>query len=169
MPISVSNQAYVFLCSVLGGILIAFVYDAFRIKRKVVKTGTVFIQLEDFAYWLIVAIIMFGIVYYSNEGEIRGYIFLGTILGVVLYILLLSRIIMGTALFLLRLIYKILKTVWMIVSYPIKLLIRIIAIPARFIAKMAGKGLKSIRRAGRNRLSRVAIWRRVFRNIRKKI
>jgi len=65
--------------------IIAFIYDAFRIKRRAVKTSALVTYIEDIIYWIIVSIIMFAVVYYSNEGEIRGYLFLGTILGAVLY------------------------------------------------------------------------------------
>jgi hypothetical protein len=33
------------------------------------------IYVEDFFYWIIAALVMFAIVYLSNDGELRGYIF----------------------------------------------------------------------------------------------
>ena len=169
LPVSVSNQAYIFLCSILGGILIAFIYDAFRVARKAVKTGSIVTHLEDFIFWIIVAVIMFGVVYYSNEGEIRGYIFIGTVLGVVLYVLLLSRFVMCAALFILRIIYIILKTFWMVISYPFRVMYNVASVPVRYSSKLLGKGFKGIRRAGKNQMAKASMIKRMFKNMLKKI
>ena len=169
MPVSVSNQAYVFLCSVIGGMLIAFIYDVFRIKRKAIKTRSIFIHIEDFLYWIIVAIVMFALVYYSNEGEIRGYIFLGNILGVILYSLLLSKIIINSSMFILNVIYKILKTICIVLLYPFKIVLKILKIPERFIFKILRGIYRKLRGAGKNRLAKVKIWRKVLKNFSKKI
>lgn len=169
MPVSLSNQAHVFLCSVLGGILIAFIYDAFRIRRRAVKSGSIIIYVEDLIYWIIAAIVMFGVVYYSNEGEIRGYIFIGAVIGVVLYVLLLSKFIMAAALFILKVLSSIMKFVWVIVSYPFRLIIRILAVPARLTVKAAKKGARGARRIARSRLTKASMLRRMFKNMLKKI
>jgi spore cortex biosynthesis protein YabQ len=165
LPVSVSNQAYIFLCSVLGGMLIAFLYDVFRIKRKAVKTSSFIVYIEDLIYWIIVALVMFGVVYYSNQGEVRGYIFIGTAIGVILYLLLLSKLVMRASLFVLRIVFKVLRTVWLILTYPIRVVFKVLKIPGTLMLK----GLKKVKRAGKSRLSGVRIWRRLFRNIRKKI
>lgn len=169
MPISVNDQAYIFLCSVVGGALIAFIYDAFRIKRKAIKTNTIIIHLEDFLYWILVAIIMFAVVYYSNEGEIRGYIFIGTAIGIVLYLLLLSRFVVAAALFILTVLYKALKLIYSIISYPVVAFFRIISVPVRFLLKKTKAMWKKMRQLGKRRLTMVSIWHRIFKNARKKI
>jgi len=169
LPISVTNQAYVFLCSVAGGIVIAFIYDIFRIKRKAVRTRSLMIQFEDLLFWIIVAVVMFAVVYYSNEGEIRGYIFIGTIIGVILYALLFSRIIVKTSLFILKIIYRILKFIWLVVSFPFKILFKVFAVPARFFLKISRKGVRRTRSITRNRLTKAAFWKKVRKNMKKKI
>ena len=169
MPISVSNQAYIFLCSVLGGMLIAFIYDIFRISRKAVRTGSLFIHLEDFIYWIIIAVVMFGVVYYSNDGEIRGYIFLGAMIGVVLYVLLLSKIVVRSSLLIIRIVFKVVKTIWMIISYPFKVIFKAISYPVGIIYKNSRKRLREVRGYGRNKVSKASIWRKVLKNVRKKI
>lgn len=169
MSISVSGQAFTFLCSVIGGVAIALIYDIFRIKRKAVKTGKFMTYIEDLFFWLLVAVVMFTMLYYSNEGELRSYLFLGAFIGVVFYALLFSKPIMNSSLFIINIIRKIFKAVWSVVSYPFRLLFRLLAIPMRISRRLAGKSLRGIRKTGRNRLARVAIWRRAFKNMRKKI
>lgn len=169
MTISVSAQAFTFMCSVVGGIAIALIYDIFRIKRKAFKTGNLAIYIEDLLYWLLVAVIMFIMVYYSNEGELRSYLFIGAFLGVVFYAMLLSKPVMNSSIFIINIIRKIFKTVYFVVSYPFRLIFRLLAIPVRISRKFAGKSLQSIRKTSRNRLAGAAIWRRAFKNMRKKI
>lgn len=169
MPISVSNQAYIFLCSVIGGMIIAFIYDAFRIKRKAVKTRNLMIHIEDFVYWMLVAVVMFTVVYYSNEGEIRGYIFIGTVIGVILYIMLLSKIITESSLFIIKVVSSILKFVWRVVTWPFMISYRILRVPVRFVLKISGKAARKVKGAGKVRLAKAAIWRKIFKNFRKKI
>lgn len=147
----------------------AFIYDLFRIKRRAIKAGRVITFIDDILYWIIVALLIFLVIYISNEGEIRGYIVLGTLLGVVLYILLLSRIVVKSSLFVLRLLSVVLKKIWMIATWPIRLLFKVLARPARAIISLVGKALRKVRRAGRHRISRIRMWTRVFRNFRKKI
>lgn len=169
MTISVSTQAFTFLCSVIGGIAIALIYDIFRIKRKVFKTGRLLTYIEDLLFWLLVAVVMFAMVYYSNEGELRSYLFIGAFIGVVFYAMLLSKPIMNSSLFIINILRKVFKITFTIVTYPFMLLFKLLAIPLRISRKFAGKSLRSIRKTGRNRLAGAAIWRRAFRNMRKKI
>lgn len=169
MQVSVSNQAYVFLCSILGGILIAFIFDLFRIKRKAVVTGNLLTYFEDLLYWIIAALVLFAVVYYANEGELRGYILIGIVIGAALYIVLLSRTVIKITLKLIRLVYKILELLWHIISYPIKFILKVISIPALLVLNSILKLLKIIRRIRKAGLLRLSIGRRLFKNARKKI
>jgi len=109
----VSSQAVIFLYTVIGGAAIALVYDLFRILRKAVRTGSLVTYAEDLLFWLIVSVIMFLTIYYSNDGELRAYLFIGACIGVILYALLLSRIVMASSLFIIR-----------IVSWPFRYIFR---------------------------------------------
>lgn len=169
MIISVSAQAYVFLCTIAGGMAIALVYDIFRIFRKAVKTGSVITYVQDLLYWLIVAAIMFLTIYYSNDGELRAYLFIGTFIGVVLYALLFSRIIMSSSLFIIKMVSYVIKALIFITSYPVRLILRIMAVPAHKLARTARKTIRKARRSGKVRLSKVTFLKKTFKNIRKKI
>jgi len=169
VPISVSTQAYIFLCAIVGGIVIAFIYDIFRVKRKAVKTSAIVIYVEDLVFWLIVVAVMFAVLFFSNEGEIRGYIFIGTILGIILYNLIFSRIVMAAFLFILKMLYKALMFLWRLAAYPFKILFKMLSLPARHISKTTKKAFHKVRGAGKNSLTRFSVWRKSLRNIRKKV
>lgn len=157
------------MCSVVGGMLIALIYDGFRIKRKAVKTRSIVIHIEDMIFWLIVAVVMFAVIYYSNEGELRGYIFIGTIIGVILYSLLFSKLVVQSSMFVIRFIVRVVKTICKIIVYPFRLLFRILAYPICGLINILHKCFKGFRRIVRGRLAKAAIWNKLLKNIRKKI
>lgn len=140
MITSISSQATIFLCTIIGGAVIALIYDLFRILRKTVRTGSLVIHVEDLLFWLIVSIVMFMTIYYSNDGELRVFMFIGACIGVILYVLLLSRIVMASSLFIIR-----------IVSYPFVLIIRILKAPVCKLAQLVADCIRmtaiSIRKA----------------------
>jgi spore cortex biosynthesis protein YabQ len=169
MIIPISEQAYVFLCTIAGGMAIALVYDIFRIFRKAVKTGGLVTYAEDLLFWLIVAFIMFLTIYYSNDGELRVYLFIGAFLGIVLYTLLFSRIIMGSSLFIIKMSAKVISALIFFISYPVRLIFKIMEVPACKLVRKAGKSIRKVRGNGRVRLSKLAFLKKTFKNIRKKI
>lgn len=126
MILSVSSQAYAFILSVAGGMVIALVYDAFRVFRKAVKTGRIVTNVQDLLYWLIVSVIMFLTLFFSNDGELRAYLFVGAFLGVVLYTLLFSKIVMGSSLFIIRIATTVVKAMVRFISIPVKCIIKYI-------------------------------------------
>ncbi len=137
--ISISEQVYIFLYAILAGAIAAFLYDLLRIKRRAIKTGVIFVGLEDILYWLTVAVFLFVTVYNSNSGQMRGFIFIGNVIGVMLYEALLSNLIIKSSMMVIRLIIKILKFIWMAISYPFKLLYKIISIPVAFMFSLIAK------------------------------
>ncbi len=169
MIISVSAQAYVFLCTIAGGMAIALVYDIFRIFRRAIKTGRMVTNLEDLLYWLIVVFIMFLTIHYSNDGELRIYLFIGAFIGIVLYALLFSRIIMGSSLFIIKIVTNVIKALIFVISYPVRLILKIIAAPARKLARTALKFIRKTRCSSKVRLSKRTFFKKMFRNITKKI
>lgn len=149
--------------------LIGFIYDVFRIKRKTIKTGALFIYIEDLTYWIIVAAIVFALIFYSNDGEIRGYIFIGAIIGVTLYMLLFSNIIVNLSVRVLDLLGRIIRFILFIISYPVRILIKIISFPIRLISKPVKKLLKSLKASSKIRLAKMSFLKKTIRNMIKKI
>jgi len=165
----ISVQVYAFLCSVAGGMAVALLYDIFRIFRRTVKTGVLAAYIQDLLYWLLAAIIMFMTIYYSNDGELRAYLFLGAFLGVLLYALIFSRIVMESSMLIIRIVSKLFKFIFLIVSYPVKLVLRIFSAPARKLARKAGAFARKLKRGNKIRASRFAFFKKSLKHIIKKI
>lgn len=173
------EQVYIFFYAVLAGVIIAFLYDVLRIKRRAIKTNVVILSIEDIIYWLLSAIIVFLTVYNSNDGQMRGFIFLGNILGVALYLSVFSRLVIASSMMIINFIKKVLLFIWKVVTYPFRLIFKILSVPLRFIGGCFGKlgrllfGLfgKAARKAkgvAIGRLKKVKLWSRFKRKVRKK-
>ena len=81
MNFSVSHELFVLLQSALAGVLIAFVFDIFRIVRNKVTTGVFLSSVQDVLFWILATLIMFFFIYFANKGALRFYQFMGAILG----------------------------------------------------------------------------------------
>lgn len=99
-------EALFFLFSILTGIGLVIVYDLFRILRRLVKHGTIWMGVEDLLYWLFCAVSVFLLLYKENEGRMRAFSFMGMIIGMMVYELLLSRFVIKMGVFLLRPIFE---------------------------------------------------------------
>ncbi len=81
------------ICVVLGAFL-AFVYDIIRILRLLIPHKDIFVDIEDLAFWLFTAWMVFKTLVVYNRGALRAYAFFGMILGVVIYAFSLSKLIL---------------------------------------------------------------------------
>ncbi|MGN0154717.1 MAG: spore cortex biosynthesis protein YabQ [Lachnospiraceae bacterium] len=81
------------ICLLLGAVL-AFIYDGIRIFRLFFSHKDWLVDIEDLAFWLFTAWLVFRTLFTYNRGALRGYAFLGMFLGVLLYTLTLSRLLL---------------------------------------------------------------------------
>lgn len=84
------RQGQLFLLAAALGAGLLLCYDFLRIFRRLVRHKTWGIAAEDLLFWLCCALVMFGFMYRMNEGVIRGFLVLGTAVGMVLYSIFLS-------------------------------------------------------------------------------
>lgn len=85
------NEIREFLIFFLEGALISFIFDFFRSIRKNFKNNDFATFIEDFIFLSLISIIfIFSIIYFCN-GNIRFYIFLAIILGIITYILTIEQ------------------------------------------------------------------------------
>lgn len=98
----VTNQAYLFLIFVINGIIIGLVFDFFRILRISFKTKDFITYIEDIIFWIITGIILLYSIFVFNNGQIRLFMFIGVVIGVIAYILLLSKYIIKINVFIIN-------------------------------------------------------------------
>ena len=103
------NQAYLFLVFSLTGVIIGILFDFFRILRRTIKTSNFITYIEDILFWILTGFLILYNIWYFNNGEIRIYIFLGIILGVLIYMLTLSSILIKVFSMLFRILINVLE------------------------------------------------------------
>ena len=112
------NQAYLFIVFSLTGVIIGLLFDFFRILRRSFKTSNIITYFEDVLFWILTGVLILYNIWYFNNGEIRIYMFLGIIMGVLIYMLTLSNIIIS-------LLSKILISIVKVLELPFKTLFSI--------------------------------------------
>lgn len=85
------EQLHIFSCFLFTGFLIGILFDIFRILRKSFRTSDILTYIQDFIFWILTGLILLYSIFTFNNGELRGYIFISIILGVILYFLTLSK------------------------------------------------------------------------------
>lgn len=133
----VGNQAYLFLIFTFTGMAIGILFDIFRALRKNFNTSDILISIQDILFWIITGFMILYNIWYFNDGEIRIFMFLGIILGVLIYILTLSSIIF-------QLLYKILTIAKSILIKPIQAIIKLFNGVFEGFLKILKKNLKKI-------------------------
>lgn len=67
------------------GIWIAAAYDVLRILRRVIRFGTIQVNLQDFLFWVAVGLVLFSMMFQCTDGVVRFYLFLSVFTGAWLY------------------------------------------------------------------------------------
>lgn len=104
------------------GIFITFVYDIFRIWRRVLSHNRFFISLEDILFWIFSAISVFYLMHAQSNGTLRWFAVFGALIGMILYKKTISPFYVKWSSFLLNKIIKLFKKILQIVGKPFKLL-----------------------------------------------
>ncbi|WP_058486504.1 spore cortex biosynthesis protein YabQ [Defluviitalea phaphyphila] len=157
MIVSISEQAHIFFIAVTAGVIIGIFYDLFRIIRKIFPHPNWLIQLEDLIYWITISAFMFFVLFNKNYGEIRGFVLLGALLGNIIYFFTISIVFMKFATWIIYWTKKIIKTILRILFIPIKLILKILYYPYKWISypfKFLRGKIKIIMNKSKNKVKR---------------
>lgn len=64
----IAGEGVFILHSFLLGVIITFIYDLFRIVRRIIPHGWFLLSLEDLAFWILATAGIFYMLYYENSG-----------------------------------------------------------------------------------------------------
>lgn len=88
----IDNQLTQFFLYVASGMAISIFFDIFRVLRKSIKTSNIITYIEDTIFWIIVGLFLIWEIFTISYGELRWYIFIGIILGIILYLVTISKL-----------------------------------------------------------------------------
>lgn len=122
----VTNQAYLFLIFIINGIIIGFIFDFFRIIRKAFKTADIVTYIQDLLFWILTGLIILYSTFTFNNGEIRIFMFVGILIGLILYMTLISSYIIKINVTIINFIKNILIKIINIILTPFKAIYNIL-------------------------------------------
>ena len=101
--LSIEIKEFFYFC--LAGIEISIIFDLFR----AIKTSNILTCIEDIVYWIITGIILINTIARHSSGNIRGYMLVGVVIGVLFYFFLIGKYVL-----------KILTKIFNILLFPVK-------------------------------------------------
>lgn len=117
------QQLYAFAVTIVAGAAMGVVFDVFRALRSSAQPRSLLTWVSDILYWVAVTPVVAGLLLHANWGELRFYVVLGMALGLVLYFVLLSPVVLEVLFFIGRSVSYIVSTVihivWTVVVWPI--------------------------------------------------
>lgn len=132
------------------GIIIGIVFDIFRIWRKTIHTSDVVTNLQDILFCIITGIIIIFSIFYFNNGELRLFIFIGIIIGIALYMLLVSKYIIAASVniinFIKKILYLLIQPFIIAVNFTKKLIFRPISFIIINVKYFTIKNLQKIKK-----------------------
>ncbi|PKM81423.1 MAG: spore cortex biosynthesis protein YabQ [Firmicutes bacterium HGW-Firmicutes-14] len=140
---SLESQVFAFIVTVMMGITVGVLFDSYNVTKGFVCPRKVVAYVSDLLFWVITTVVVFFMLLVGNWGELRFYVLLGVIVGIILYIKLLSRIVVwgltGLIIFIKKLVKYFLKTArfaWFVITYPFILAGNIVVIPIGYIGNI---------------------------------
>lgn len=94
MSLGIQNEIFFFLVCTAAGVLLMFGYDLLRAVRRVFIHGELLVAAEDFLYCTAAGIIAFMVIFMRNSGVVRGFSLCAMLLGMVLYHMSASRLVL---------------------------------------------------------------------------
>jgi spore cortex biosynthesis protein YabQ len=128
-----------FINSILWGGVIRIIYDCLCIFRNVIKHKAFFIALEDILYWVVCSILIFKMMYQQNNGIIRGFSIVGMLIGMLLYHVALSELVV-------HFISKLLSKIKYVIGRTLSLIFRPFTFLLGIISKITGKILNKVKK-----------------------
>lgn len=138
-----------FLWAFASGIALAVVYDVLRLVRRVIPTCDAVINIEDICYLLLFGGIEVLLAYTVNNGILRLYAPAATVVAFAIYRLTVGNLLVDFSENAIRLIKKIVLAAVKILTYPFKLVLRLIKRPVLTILSVVGRGVRRVGTRGR--------------------
>ena len=141
-----STQIRTFLLILTTGIFLGILFDTYRVLRRHFQPPWLVTSLTDLIYCLLASAIAFTALLAGNWGELRFYVFIALLIGIVAYYRLVSQYVVKLIMALLVLIAKICHVtklaVATVIIKPAVLFMRTALWPFRFMGKKSSAWYK---------------------------
>ncbi|WP_042171275.1 spore cortex biosynthesis protein YabQ [Paenibacillus gorillae] len=129
---TLSMQWFTMAMMLLSGIGMGAVFDGYRVVSNELRFPKWWLPVLDMVYWLAAALIIFRVLYASNYGEVRAYVFVGLLVGVLSYYWLFSKAVIAIVKWVIeafrKLIRFVLRCLDLLIVKPIILLYKLVKV-----------------------------------------
>ena len=94
MSMTIRYELQLLAASLTVGICLMMVYDGLRLFRTLIPHGNFWTGIEDAVYWAGSSITTFLLLFGQNDGILRWYAIFGVLMGMLVYNLTVSRILL---------------------------------------------------------------------------
>ncbi|MCD5415127.1 MAG: spore cortex biosynthesis protein YabQ [Clostridiales bacterium] len=115
---SANQETLIFLTTIYGGILIGFIYELYKLFRKIFRPKTISTNIQDVFFWSIILMVVFYTLIVTNQADLRYYNFMGFMIGVIVYHCLLASCLRRTLLGIVNTLANYTMDVMKICMYP---------------------------------------------------
>lgn len=123
---NLGDEFYIFLMAINYGLIIGVIYDLYRTFRYYTKPKKKLSLLEDLFLWIIITLIFFVFLVNNTDGVIRGFVFIGFLIGSIIYIKIISKYNFPILIKIFNLIFEIINEIIRIIVYPFKFILNIL-------------------------------------------
>jgi len=138
---TLSMQGLTMAFMLLSGLGMGAVFDGYRVVSNELRLPRWWLPVFDLVYWMAAAVIVYRVLYASNNGELRAYVFIGLAFGVIIYYALLSRATVAAIKWIITAVRAvigfILKCIDVLIIKPVLLLYKLIRVILAFGAAFA--------------------------------
>ena len=89
--ISVSSQVFEFFAMIILGLACGVVFDVFRGIRRMGRTASGVVAMQDLMFWLSELALVYMVTFYLNYAHVRAFELLALIIGSSIYFMTVSR------------------------------------------------------------------------------
>lgn len=145
MELTNGSQLYHLFLSCGLGFLLGLYYDVFRVFRLVMRSGARTIFFQDLFFFSSSAVVTFLFALTVTGGELRFYLFLGSLVGFAAYYFTIGRVVVRFAGGVAACVIRFWKWFWYTLLIPFRLIGRLVSIPIGAMAAFAQKISRKIR------------------------
>jgi len=139
----VASQFMLFFYTILTGVLVGIIYDFYAGIGYVWRLRKIAVHVGDILFWLVLTVVVYALLWYYNQGEVRFFVLLGLGIGAWLYHRLCRQtvrkvIVLGLeqAIRLLRWIRRVLTWLLVVLFFPFRMLFLVLMFPFRLLGRV---------------------------------
>ena len=122
MPLELNIQISLVIYSLFGGFIAGMLFDIYRGIRGV-NSIKILIIIEDILFCILIALVIFTFLLYTNYAFLTPYVYILIISALVVYFRFISKYIYTSEIVILGLSYKLIRIMLKNICYPLKIIV----------------------------------------------